>query len=74
MSQRIQVMTIEGHVAARNNCKILIDLFNRGKYGKTNSLNSGDLLSFIFSKIRILGLGPCFQQPLYYIHRQSRFS
>lgn len=34
MRQRIQVLTKEGHDAARNNCKILIDLFHRGKHGK----------------------------------------
>jgi hypothetical protein len=34
MRQRIQVLTKEGHDAARKNCKILIDLFNRGKHGK----------------------------------------
>ncbi|EGU80893.1 hypothetical protein FOXB_08608 [Fusarium oxysporum f. sp. conglutinans Fo5176] len=50
MRQRIQVLTKEGHDAARNNCKILIDLFHRGKharFGYWDSVHAFSSLSII---------------------------
>ncbi|RBA20713.1 hypothetical protein FPRO05_08160 [Fusarium proliferatum] len=50
MRQRIEVLTKEGHDAARNNCKILIDLFNRGKharFGYWDSVHAFSSLSII---------------------------
>ncbi|KAF5552560.1 c6 transcription [Fusarium phyllophilum] len=48
--QRTEVLTKEGHDAARNNCKILIDLFNRGKharFGYWDSVHAFSSLSII---------------------------
>ncbi|KAH7151287.1 hypothetical protein DER46DRAFT_690172 [Fusarium sp. MPI-SDFR-AT-0072] len=50
MRQRIEVLAKEGHDAARNNCKILIDLFNRGKharFGYWDSVHAFSSLSII---------------------------
>ncbi|QKD61700.2 uncharacterized protein FOBCDRAFT_245141 [Fusarium oxysporum Fo47] len=50
MRQRVQVLTKEGHDAARNNCKILIDLFHRGKharFGYWDSVHAFSSLSII---------------------------
>lgn len=66
MRQRIDILRKEGIQAARNNCKILIDLLNRGKYGRSRNHQAKRSLTFC-SQIRVLGLCPRLQQPLYHI-------